>query len=88
MVVFVFTPCAGGETSVIILNKDAEKDLHLSVDFGTGKAGLVETETLHAPALDSREAHITRSAGTGHLKSGKYTVTLPHATGLRLTLKA
>jgi len=77
-----------GQTSAIILNKDAEKDLVLSVDFGTGKAGLVETETLHAPALDSRETHITRSAKPGHLKGGKYTVTVPHATGVRLTLKA
>ncbi|MGH9605609.1 MAG: hypothetical protein ACRD3N_07905 [Terracidiphilus sp.] len=79
---------AGGETSLIVLNKDAEKDLALSVDFGTGKSGQVETETLHAPALDSREAHITRAARPGHVKDGKYNVTVPHATGLRLTLKA
>lgn len=77
-----------GETSVIILNKDAQKDLTLSVDFGTGKTGEVEMETLHAPALDSREAHITRRSRTGRLKDGKYTVSAPHATGLRLTLRA
>ncbi|MGH9598777.1 MAG: hypothetical protein ACRD27_02845 [Terracidiphilus sp.] len=79
---------AGGETSVIILNKDAETDLTLSVDFGTGGAGHVETETLHAPALDSREAHITRSARLGRLRDGAYAVTVPHATGIRLTLRA
>jgi hypothetical protein len=78
---------ASGQTSVIILNKDADKALELTVDFGAGKAGEVETETLHAPALDSREAHITRSAKPGHAKGGKYTVTVPKATGLRLTLK-
>ena len=33
----------GGETSVLILNKDAEKDLELTVDFGTGESGAVET---------------------------------------------
>jgi hypothetical protein len=46
----------------------------------------VETEILHAPALDSREAHITTTTETDSLKHGKYSVTVPHATGLRLTL--
>jgi hypothetical protein len=75
-----------GHTSVIILNKDAEKDLELSLDFGGGKAGKVEIESLHAPALESREAQITRSSSGGRLKDGKYSVTVPHASGLRLTL--
>ena len=78
---------AGGETSVIVLNKDAEKDLALSVDFGVGKAGRVEMETLRAPALTSREAHIARSATSGRVRGGKYTVMVPRASGLRLTLK-
>jgi hypothetical protein len=76
----------GGHASLIILNKDSDKDLVLNLDFGTGRTGEVETETLHAPALDSREAHIARSAQPGPLKQGKFTVTVPHATGLRLTL--
>jgi len=48
--------------------------------------GAVETEILHAPALDSREAHITTSTKSDSLKQGKCSVTVPHATGLRLTL--
>jgi hypothetical protein len=76
-----------GQTSVLILNKDEGKDLHLTLDFGTGKSGEVEAETLHAPALDSREAHITHAAKHGRATGGKYTVTVPHATGVRLTLK-
>jgi hypothetical protein len=79
---------ANGQTSVIILNKDADKSLNLTVDFGTGRAAVVETDTLHAPALDSREAHITRSAKPGNVKGGKYTLTVPKATGIRLTLKS
>ena len=79
---------ATGEVSVIVLNKDAEKDLALSVDFGTGKTGSVEMETLHAPALDSREARITRSAGPGRLRNSEYILTVPRGTGVRLTLKA
>ncbi len=75
-----------GRASVIVLNKDSEKDLALTLDFGTGSAGEVETETLHAPALDSREAHITQSSTRGHLKQGKFNVVVPHATGIRLTL--
>lgn len=74
-----------GRASIIILNKDAEKNLDLAVDFGNGKTGKVEIETLHAPALDSREAHITPSLKPGWLHHGKCIVTVPRATGMRLT---
>src|SRR5580693_4453314 len=76
----------GGQTSVIILNKDAAVDLEVELDFGRGVSGAVKTEILHAPALDSREAHITTSTRTDSLKQGKCSVTVSHATGLRLTL--
>jgi hypothetical protein len=75
----------GGQTSVIILNKDASADIEIELDFGR-VSGAVETETLHAPALDSREAHITTSTKTDSLKQGKCSVVVPHATGLRVTL--
>lgn len=77
---------SGGQTSVIILNKDAVADLEVEFDFGRDVSGTVETERLHAPALDSREAHITKSRKTDSLKQGKGSVIVPHATGLRLTL--
>src|SRR6202050_373638 len=76
----------GGQTSVIILNKDAAADLEVELDFGRGVSGAVETQVLHAPALASREAHITTSTKTASLKQGKCSVTVPHATGLCLTL--
>ena len=76
----------GGQTSVIILNKDAAADLEVELDFGRDASGVVQTETLHAPGLDSREAHITTSTKTDSLKQGKCSVTVPHATGLRVTL--
>jgi hypothetical protein len=74
----------GGQTSLIILNKDEVADLEVALDFGGSMSGAVETETLHAPALDSREAHITTSMKTGSLKQGKSFVIVPRATGLRL----
>ena len=77
---------AGGQTSVIILNKDAIAELEVELDFGHGMSGAVERETLHAPALDSREAHITASTKTDSLKQGRCSVTVPRATGLHLTL--
>jgi hypothetical protein len=73
-------------TSVIILNKDAAVDLEVELDFGAGRSEIAETETLHAPALDSREAHITGSTKTASLKQGKCSVTVPHASGLRVTV--
>jgi hypothetical protein len=76
-----------GHAAVIILNKDAGQNVEVTLDFGTGGTGSVEIKTLHAPALDSREAHITQSSELGHLRDGKYTLTVPHATGLCLTLR-
>jgi hypothetical protein len=75
----------GGHVAVVILNKDAAQDLKVTLDFGSDKRGPVRTEMLHAPALDSREAHITRSPESGHLQHGRYAVTVPHATGVCLT---
>ncbi|HEY1213215.1 MAG TPA: hypothetical protein VGE93_06250 [Bryobacteraceae bacterium] len=75
-----------GHVAVVVLNKDAERDIELKLDVGTRRTGAVETEQLHAPALDSRETHITRSPKSGRLQDGKYSVTVPHATGLCLTL--
>ncbi len=75
-----------GEISVIILNKDADHDLDLKVNFGSGKSGAVAVETLHAPAIDSREAHITPGAA-GKLQGGNYTATVRKASGVRITMK-
>jgi hypothetical protein len=71
----------GGHTSVIILNKDAAAELEVELDFGSDASGVVETEALHAPALDSREAHVTTSKSDS-LKQGKCSVIVPHASGL------
>jgi hypothetical protein len=76
----------GGQTSVIILNKDAAADLEVELDFGRDASGVVQAETLHAPAVDSREAHITTSTKTDSLKEGKCSVTVLHANGLRVTV--
>ena len=78
---------ADGGISMVVLNKDAEKDLHLTIDFGSGKAGEVEIETLRAPAIDSRQARITREKA-GRLKDGSYTVRVPGASGVRLTVRS
>jgi hypothetical protein len=77
---------AGGQTSLVILNKDAVADLEVEADFGRGMSGAVESESLHAPALGSLDAHITASTKTDSLKQGKCSVTVPHGTGLRVTL--
>jgi hypothetical protein len=83
------TACAanlsGGHTSVIILNKDAAADLELNSTSGRDASGVVQTETLHALGLDSREAHVTTSQETDWLNQGKCSVTVPHATGVRVT---
>jgi hypothetical protein len=77
---------AGGHKSVIILNKDAAADLEVELDFGRDASGVVQTETLRAPGLDSREAHLTTSTKSDSLKQGKCSVIVPHATGLRVAV--
>lgn len=76
-----------GARAVVILNKDADRDLELTLDFGSGHAGAVELETFRAPSLDAREAHIAHEAKHGALKQGKYEVTVPHASGMRVTVR-
>ena len=75
-----------GAMSVVILNKDAERDLELTLDFGS-RHGAAEIETLRGPALDAREAHIEREAKPGTLKQGKYAACVPHASAMRVTVK-
>ncbi len=76
-----------GAITVVMLNKDPERDLELTLDFGADKNGTVEIETLHAPAIDAREAQITRDAKYGALKQGRHAVTVPHASGMRVTVR-
>src|SRR5262249_21438011 len=77
---------SGAKIGVIILNKDAERELTINLRAPERKSGIVETKTLHAPALDSREAHITPSQNQGRLQNGKYTVRVPSGTGVCLTV--
>jgi hypothetical protein len=74
-----------GSATVMVLNKDAEKDLDLTLNLGGLRNGGVETETLHAPALDSREAFLSRPSALGLMREGKYAVRVPRGSGLRLT---
>jgi hypothetical protein len=78
---------SNGSVSVILLNKDAQQDVNLTLQFASGTGGEVEIETLTAPALDSREAHIARSPKPGRLRDGKFTLTVPHASAFRLTVR-
>ncbi|HEV2424550.1 MAG TPA: hypothetical protein VGZ29_06965 [Terriglobia bacterium] len=77
----------GGAMTVVILNKDAVRGLDLTLDFGPAKNGTVETETLHAPGLDAREAHLTREPNHSELKRGRVPVAVPHASGIRVTVR-
>jgi len=74
----------GGKRSVVLLNKDLDKDIEVLLDFG--KDGMVDVESLRAPAIDSRDAQITQSSGSRVKKDGHYRVEIPHASGVRLTL--
>jgi hypothetical protein len=72
-----------GAISVVVLNKDPERDLELTLDFGTNRNSSVEMEVLHAPKLDPRETHITRDAKHGALKHGRHAAIVPPASGMR-----
>jgi len=75
---------ADGKTAVIVLNKDAQHDLTLQVDFGTETASVVDGAVLHAPAIDSRQAAIDTLPSLPKLNNGKLLLTVPRASGLRI----
>ena len=77
---------SGGQSSVIVLNKDMDRDLDLRLDFGGVRSGTVEIDTLRAPSLESREADIARAPKSGSLKGGMFTALVPRASGLRVTV--
>jgi hypothetical protein len=75
-----------GRLLVVILNKDGAREIEVDLDFGDRKTGIVEMHTLHAPALESREAQISPSGKVGRLRNGKYRIPVPHATGVCLSI--
>jgi hypothetical protein len=77
----------GGHRSVIVLNKDLASDVDVDCDFGSDAKGAVEIAALHAPAVDSREARITRSGTPAQLLGGRAVVPVPHASAVRITLR-
>lgn len=80
-----------GRTSVVVLNKDAGQNLELTLDLRSildlrsTASRAVEAEALGAPGLDSRETRIERLNNAGQFQDGRYTVTVPSATGMRIT---
>jgi hypothetical protein len=76
-----------GNAAVIVLNKDADEGLEVTVDLGARKTGTVETKMLQSSALYSREAHITSSRRLERLHDGKYTVPVPRSSGVCLNVR-
>jgi hypothetical protein len=76
-----------GAISVVVLNKDPEHDLELTLDFGADRGRAVEMEALRAPALDAREAQISRERNLSTLQHGRHAALVPHASGMRVTLR-
>ena len=75
----------GGKRAVIILNKDLERDLEVSLDFGPDANAMIEKQKLEAPAIDSREVHFTEPFKSKLAESGRYELVVPHASGVRIT---
>ncbi len=75
-----------GKRCVIILNKDLEKDLSLTLDFGKAYTGTLDVETLEAPSIDSREVRITQASKNRLAAVHHFDLTIPHASGLRVKL--
>ena len=76
-----------GSMTVVILNKDAEKNIEVTLDFGARRGGAVEIETLWGLSLDDRVAHLGRVTSAPALKQGKTTVSVSAARGMRVTVR-
>jgi hypothetical protein len=77
---------ASGAVSVIILNKDLDKDVTVNLKIAGSRSSKVEIEKLHAPAIDSRETHLARQGKAGSVSGGTYVVQVPRASGVRVTI--
>ncbi len=75
-----------GKRSVVVLNKDAGRDLAVQVQFGGAEGQRVRVERLAAQGLESRAAHLTREAQGAEVRNGSVEANVPRASGLRLTL--
>lgn len=71
-----------GEVRVMVVNKDADRDVAVDLNLGTHRSDSVEVATLYAPALDSREAAIRAATPSGRFSRGAYTLTVPRASGM------
>lgn len=76
-----------GKRSVIILNKDLEKDLDVTLNFAKFAGGRADIDVLQAPSIDSREASIDQDAALRMLNNGKLSLPVRHASGIRVTLR-
>lgn len=76
-----FAKLPGGHFSLIVLNKDATRELTLTIP---GRHITVKTELLTGPSLDSRETHIS-SGETIKPTAVGLTLTIPKSTGIRFT---
>ncbi|HVT99492.1 MAG TPA: hypothetical protein VHE33_18480, partial [Acidobacteriaceae bacterium] len=76
----------GNRRSVVILNKDLEKDLDVVLSFAKGGGLEVETAKLEATKVDSRDAHIVQSPKSRLGDDGRYRVSVPRVSGIRVTV--
>jgi hypothetical protein len=76
----------GNGRSVVILNKDLDKDLEVVLNFANGKGLAVQTAKLSASKVDSREAHIVQSSIFRLADDGSHRASVPRASGIRVTV--
>lgn len=75
-----------GQKALLILNKDADQDLQIHLEFPGLKDAVAEAKILHATSLQSREASISSVPGKQRIRNGRYTAQLPRASGICLLI--
>ncbi len=73
---------SAGQRCVVILNKDAEKDLDVALQFDKTRSAAVDVQWLRAPAIDSRDTEITKPSTARMSGDGQYRLTVPHASAV------
>ncbi|HWA95699.1 MAG TPA: hypothetical protein VG844_13940 [Terracidiphilus sp.] len=69
---------------VVLLNKDLEDDADVILDFGKGRSRSLIVEALQAPTIDSRDAKIAEQAHGKLGDDGRFRISVPHASGVRV----
>lgn len=73
-----------GSTAMILLNKEAKRDIDLSIKWMPERSAKVTARTLQAESFESRSVHLSEVRTLPSLRGDRYQITVSRSSGLLL----